>query len=818
MALKSQPARFLLLLLLPSIAIAAEQPARETLSLDQAWRFHLGDVPFPVVTGHEASYFNAKTGKAGGAAAPEYDDSSWRELDLPHDWAVEGPFDEHANLSQGFRPRGIGWYRRQFNLDPQDAGKHLELQFDGIATHCTVWFNGAVVARNWCGYTSFNIDITPLAQYGDRLNTIAVRVDADAMEGWWYEGAGIYRHAWLVKRNPVHVVTDGVFANPIPGEGDTWTVPVEVALENSGPESADTSVTATLVDPVGAHVASGIASAAVAPLAQSTIKIPLSVSAPKRWSIEDPALYHLYISVSHRGAIADEIDTSCGFRTIRFDPDQGFFLNDRPLKIKGVCNHQDHAGVGVAVPDSLWEFRLRKTKEMGANAWRSSHNPPAKEFLDACDRLGMLVIDENRNFNASPECLSQLEWMVRRDRNHPSIILWSLFNEETLQDGPQGFEIARRMSAAVKALDTTRPVTAAMSRGHFTPTNASQALDVVGFNYTVDSYDRFHAEHPKLPLTSTEDTSAFMTRGEFTTDKSRNLFGSYDLDAAKWGMTHRANWKAIATRPFLAGGFVWTGFDYRGEPLPLKWPTASCFFGCMDLCGFPKTAFYIHQAQWIEDKPILTLAPHWNWPGQEGKPIEVMALTNCDSVALRLNGKPLGEKPVDKFDMVQWSVPFAPGKLEAIGKKDNKEVAHFTVETTGSPAALRLTPDRNQMSGDGCDAMPITVEATDSDGRSVPTADNMVEFEITGPGTIIGVGNGDPNCHEPEKGNRRSLFNGLAQVIVQTQRAAAGSIILRAKADGLKLAEATIEVGSAAAPPSVPKAAGQAKDGIKGRK
>src|SRR5262245_3147755 len=475
---------FLVPMLLPLVAIAAERPARETLSLDQAWRFHLGDVPFPIITGHEASYFNAKAGKAGGAAAPEYDDSSWRELDLPHDWAVEGPFDEHANLSQGFRPRGIGWYRRQFNLDSQDQGKHLELQFDGVATHCTVWFNGTLVARNWCGYTSFNIDITPLAQYGDKLNTIAVRVDADAMEGWWYEGAGIYRHTWLVKRNPVHVVTDGVFANPISGENYKWTVPVEITLENSGQESADTSVTATIVDPAGAQVASGKASAAVAPLAQTTVKIPLPVSAPKQWSIEDPTLYRLHVSVSHHGAIADEAETNCGFRTIRFDPDQGFFLNDRPLKLKGVCNHQDHAGVGVAVPDSLWEFRLRKTKEMGANAWRSSHNPPAKEFLDACDRLGMLVVDENRNFNASPECLSQLQWMVRRDRNHPSIILWSLFNEEPLQDSPQGFEISRRMSAAVKDLDTSRPVTAAMSRGHFTSVNASQSLDVVGFNYT----------------------------------------------------------------------------------------------------------------------------------------------------------------------------------------------------------------------------------------------------------------------------------------------------------------------------------------------
>jgi beta-galactosidase len=530
----------------------------------------------------------------------------------------------------------------------------------------------------------------------------------------------------------------------------------------------------------------------------------IPVTNPKLWSVDEPNLYTLRTTVKKDGVVTDEVTTHCGFRTIRFDADKGFFLNDQPLKIKGTCNHIDHAGVGVAVPDALWEFRLRKLKEMGSNAVRCSHNPPSAEFLDACDRLGMLVMDENRNFNPAPEYMEQLDWMVQRDRNHPSIILWSVFNEEPMQSTEQGYEMVRRMSAAVKKLDTTRPVTAAMSGGQFTPLNVSHAVDVVGFNYSAGGYDHFHQLHPTHPMTSSEDTSAVMTRGEYVTDKSRNILDSYDDEHPGWGSTHRDAWKAIATRPFIAGGFVWTGFDYRGEPTPFGWPSAGSFFGCMDLCGFPKTAFYLHQALWIENKPVLTLAPHWNWAGREGKPVKVMALTNAQRVELILNGKSLGEKPVDKYEMVSWEVPYEAGKLEAIGKNDGKKVSHFEVETTGEPTMLDLIPDRKSMAGDGWDAMPVTVRVLDARGRAVPTANTPVDFETSGPGTIIGLGNGDPNCHEPEKGNRHSLFNGLAQVILQSKAGGSGPLILRAKADGVKTAELRIDVAAAESPAAVP--------------
>lgn len=791
--------------LLADDSVPSSPAGTERLSLDKGWRFHLGDVPFPVITGHEASYANAKAGKAWGAAAPEYDDHGWRLLDLPHDWVVEGPFDPKANLSQGYRPRGISWYRRSFKLPLADKGRDLEIQFDGVATHCTVWVNGIVAARNWCGYTSFQIDLTPFARFGDDVNTIAVQVDANAMEGWWYEGGGIYRHTWLVERDPVHVITDGVHADPVQAADGSWTLPIEATVTNSGHDAADVQVTSVLLDGTGSEIARGSGQGTVGVFTPVPIAFTVPVSSPSLWSVDHPTLYQVKTTVTQGGREVDRVTTHCGFRTARFDAAKGFFLNGQPLKIHGVCDHQGHAGVGVAVPDSIWDFRIRRLKEMGVNAIRCAHNPPSAEFLDACDRLGMMVMDENRNFNPTPEYIRQLQWMVRRDRNHPGVIIWSVFNEEPMQGTEAGYEMVRRMSAAVKTLDTSRPVTAAMSGGIIGGRNVSDAVDLVGFNYQPGNYDTYHQSHPDKPMTSSEDTSAFMTRGEWADDAAKHICSSYDTDAAPWGATHRNAWKEVAERPFLAGDFVWTGFDYRGEPTPYQWPSVSSYFGCMDLCGFPKTAFYLHQAQWVQDHPVLTLVPHWNWPGREGKPVKVMALTNADSVELSLNGKVISEQPVDKYTMVSWDVPYAPGKLEAIAKKDGKEVARSSVETTGPATALKITPDRTSLAGDGWDAVPVTIEAVDSEGRVVPTADTLVKFKVSGPGTIIGLGNGNPTCHEPEKGDAHSLFNGMAQVILQTQPNGSGPLTLRASANGLDAAEATLQVQSAPEPPFVPE-------------
>jgi beta-galactosidase len=786
----------------PAPATAPAQ--RERLSLDRSWLFHEGDIPFPVINGHQMSYNNAKAGVAWGAAAPDYDDTSWKPVNLPHDWAVEQPFDQKANLSEGYRPRGMGWYRKYFRLDPSDNGKHLELQFDGVATHCTIWVNGVLATRNWCGYTSAYVDITPFARYAPDVNVIAVQVDAVAQEGWWYEGAGIYRHTWLVKQSPVHIETDGVFANPVRDASGQWSIPVEVTLGSDDKAPADVQVESTLIDPAGNAVESGSATATVNPFAEPVAKFSLAVVSPQLWSIEHPTLYSVHTVVKRNGVAVDDLTTNCGFRTIRFDPDKGFFLNDQPVKLLGTCNHQDMAGVGVAVPDSIWDFRIRRLKEMGSNAYRCAHNAPANEFLDACDRQGMLVMDENRNFGSSPEYIRQLQWMVRRDRNHPSIVLWSVFNEEPSQGTEMGYEMVRRMSAAVKELDVSRPVTAAQSNSAMNPINASQAADMAGFNYTYRDFDRYHARYPDKPIFSSEDTSTVMTRDEYASDRKAAVLDSYDDQLpGSWGLSHRNAWMQIATRPFVAGTMVWTGFDYRGEPQPLAWPATGSSFGCMDLCGFPKTAYYIHQAQWISDRPILHLVPHWNWAGSEGKPIKVMAITSAEKVELFLNGKSLGEKRVDQYQMLTLDVPYEAGKLEAVASNGGKEVARFAVETTGEPAALKLIADRAVLAGDGEDAEPITVEAVDAQGRVVPTANLAVQFQLDGPGAIIGLNNGNPNCHEPEKGTAHSLFNGLGQVIVQSGYGGSGPLMLQAIADGLAPAEVGIDVKAVPARPAV---------------
>jgi beta-galactosidase len=781
----------------------AAAPVRERLSLDRGWLFHEGDIPFPLIIGHQASYNNAKAGSSSGAASPEYDDSSWKHVNLPHDWAVEQPFDENANIAQGYRQRGIGWYRRHFRLDPADHGKHLEIQLDGVATHSTIWINGVLSARNWSGYNSIYIDITPIAKFGSELNVISVRVDANAMEGWWYEGAGIYRHTWLVKRSPLHIVTDGVFANPVKNADASWAVPIETTLYTTELKASTVEVESTLIDPDGKAVTSGHTEATVQPLEESIAKFSLAVNSPRLWSVDQPTLYTVRTVVKRDGAILDEVTIRNGFRTIRFDPDRGFFLNDQPIKLLGTANHQDHAGVGVAVPDSLWDFRIRRLKEMGSNAYRCAHNAPAAEFLDAADRLGMLVMDENRNFGSSPEHLRQLDWLVRRDRNHPSVIMWSVFNEEPSQGTEMGYELVRRMSASVKQLDTTRPVTAAQSGDVLNPINASQSADVAGFNYVYRDFDQYHKANPARAIFSSEDTSTVMTRDQYITDKKAMILDSYDDQVEPWGLSHRDAWKQVDERQFVFGTMVWTGFDYRGEPQPLSWPAAGSSFGIIDLCGFPKAAYWIHQAQWIKGRPILHVIPHWNWAGSEGKPIKVMVATNADRVALFLNGKPAGEKPVDKYQMVTFDVPYESGTLEARASNGSKEEARFDVETTGAPAAIRLIPDRDKLNGEGNDAQPVTVEIIDAKGRVVPTADLPVTFSVIGPATIIGLNNGDPTNHEPEKGNQHSTYRGLAQIIVQSKLGGHGTFTLHATTPGLVDGDVVVNVIATPEPPAV---------------
>ncbi len=782
---------------LPAVAKPASVSPRQCLSFDEGWRFHEGDIAFPAILDHEAAYANAKAGNATGAAASDYDHSDWRRVKVPHDWALGQPFEPAQNIDQGFRRRGIGWYRRTFALDATDRDRHLELQFDGIATHATVWINGTLAYRSFSGFTGFTIDLGPFALFGEDLNTVAIRVDANATEGWWYEGAGLYRHAWLVKRASVHIATDGVHADPRT-DGEGWSVPVAVTLANALSSDAGVMVEAILSDPDDRPVARAQTTATIAANGQTVAHLSIAIATPRLWSPETPTLYRVAARVIRDGQVEDAVDTAIGFRTLRFDAARGFYLNGQALKIKGVCAHQDHAGVGVAVPDSLWDYRLRRLKAMGANAIRCAHNPPAAELLDAADRLGIMVMDEHRELSAADDTLDRLGWLIRRDRNHPSVILWSLCNEESLQSSAVGVAMIRRMKAVVRALDDTRPITAALNGAMFAQPNIADELDVVGFNYGTAQYDRYHATYPDRPLLSSEDTSAYMTRGALRTDRAAHVLADNDSERAGWGLSHRAAWESIATRAFMAGGFVWTGFDYRGEPTPFEWPSVGASFGAMDLCGFAKSAFHIRRALW-SDAPVLELSPHWTWPGLEGQPITIMAITNAERVMVRLNGHVVADRPVDRFAMASVTVSYAPGRLEAIAYRGGRAVAHTRIETAGSPVALRLTPDRTSLDGDGCDTVPVMVEAIDAKGRAVPVADTTVRFRIDG-GTILGVGNGDPNSHEsdlPTDAGRtaaRRLFNGLAQVLVQ---APGGSrLVLTAEADGLAAARLPLAVVS----------------------
>ncbi|WP_039956599.1 beta-galactosidase GalA, partial [Xanthomonas graminis] len=683
------------------------------LCLDEGWRFHEGDIPFPPISGQDASYDNAKAGKAWGAAAGDFDDSQWRQLRLPHDFAIEQPIEASANVAQGYRRRGIAWYRRSLRLDEAQRGKALELRFDGISSRATVWVNGLLMARSWSGYDGFAIDLSAIARYGQDLNSIAVRVDAEAMDGWWYEGAGIYRHTWLAVRDALHIVGDGVHAVPRIGSDAQWTLPVAVTLANTGEQVDAAALEVALYDAHGTLVAQGSTAVQVGALAQALAQVELQVRQPQRWDVAAPHLYRVVTVLRSAGRERDRRECAIGFRTLRFDAQHGFFLNERPLKIKGACLHQDHAGVGVAVPDSLLEFRIRRLKALGCNAIRL-HHAVASELLDVCDRLGMLVMAENRVFNPAPDYAAQLRWLVRRDRNHACVFLWSVFNEEPMQGTVAGYEMVRRAVALVRELDDSRPVTAAMNDGMLTQRNAADAVDVVGFNYRQFNYDRVRAAMPHKPLLSSEDTSAFQTRGAWCTDMAAHVIAEDDSVAAPWGNTHRTSWKLIEERPYLAGGFVWTGFDYRGEPTPFEWPSVSSFFGIMDLCGFPKGAYWLRQAQWIDDAPVLQLLPHWNWPGREGTPIKVMAFCNAQQVELWLNGQSQGRQAVDRIEMNAWQVTYAPGVLEAVAYRDGREVARQRVQTVGAPVALRLTADRARMRGDGRDAQPITLEAVDA--------------------------------------------------------------------------------------------------------
>ncbi len=798
----------LVLLALVPAAKADAVPGRERLLMDSGWRFHLGNLNDPKLdfnfgTGQAL----AKASRANATSSLRFNDRDWTPVDLPHDWAVELPFDQTADKGHGFKPLGrnfpgtsVGWYRRPFFVPVADKGRRLSLEFDGVFRDCCVWVNNNLVGRNDSGYIGFRCDITDYLNYGG-TNVVSVRVDASQEEGWFYEGAGIYRHVWLVKTSPLHVAHWGTYVtSEIKGKNSVVTARARVVNEDTQPAVFD--LISVIQDIDGKAVASKrVTKISLKPLEEREVTMELPVRDARLWSLESPNLYQLVTSIKSGGGEVDRYETPFGIRAVSFDPDKGFFLNGQRVEIKGTCNHQDHAGIGAALPDRIQYFRIEKLKEMGCNAYRTSHNPPTPELLEACDRLGMLVMDETRAVGSSPEILGQLERLLLRDRNHPAIFIWSLGNEESIQGSELGARIMRTMKEVANRLDSTRLTTVAMNgqwgRGF------SGVVDVQGFNYKHQGgIDDFHKKFPKQPAFGSEEASTLATRGIYANDKEKGYMSAYDVNAPRWGATAEDWWTFYAARPFLAGAFVWTGFDYRGEPTPYSWPCINSHFGVIDTCGFPKDDFFYYQAWWT-DKPVLHLFPHWNWPGKEGTEIEVWCHGNCDEVELSLNGQVLGRQKMPRNSHLAWKVKYAPGKLVARGFKDGKETAVAQVETTGSPAAVKLAPDRCAINADGEDVSLVTVSIVDAQGRTVPVADNEVSFEVGPNATILGVGNGDPSSHEPDKAAKRKAFNGLCQVLIQSKKQP-GSIQLKAVSRDLEAATTTIEVKPCAGRPCVP--------------
>ena len=821
--------------------IASMSP-RQRFLLDFGWRFHVGDANDAMKDFRYGAPMREGTfAKAGqnwlhnpkdGPLQHSFDDSAWQRIDLPHDWAIDLPFepiegsDASVHAAHGGKALGreypatsIGWYQRTFEIPDSDEGLRISVEFDGVFRDSIVLLNGFYIGRNQSGYAPFHLDVTDYIRYGGS-NVLTVRADATLNEGWYYEGAGIYRHTWLVKTHPLHVAPWGTCVrSEVRGYGAR--VSVETELLNESDSAVHGRLTSKILGPNGAVVATVAAGSFELP-AWGTITVTgqALLAEARLWSVEEPHLYTVTTQVESGGRLTDEHGATFGIRTIRFDPDRGFFLNGKSVKIKGTCSHQDHAGVGIGVPDRMHYDRVASLRQMGSNGWRTAHNPVASEVLDACDQLGMMVMAETRIMASTPEGLSELERMVKRDRNHPSIVIWSLANEEYFYQGTDtGARIFSSMKRATRKLDPTRPVTGAMNgswgRG------MSYVVDVQGFNYfnggipdekrppdrpDAADIDDFHARFPKLPTIGTEMANGKSVRGFYETDPQRGYVAAYKPGCADCKTSAETWWTIFDERPFLAGGFTWAGFDYRGEPTPYDHVATGSQSGILDICGFPKDIYFYYKAWWSQE-PVLHLFPHWNWQGDEGKAIDVRCYSNLESVELFVNGVSAGVQSPKRNSHLYWSAVYAPGVIEARGMKQGKVVLTARRETTGPPAQLALLPNRQTFEADGEDVISVAVEVRDAQGRLVPTDSSNVRFSLSGAGRILGVANGDPSSREADRPAsattaERSAFSGQCMVFVQSAKQA-GAVELRASGEGLTTAVVTLHGTATAARPAL---------------
>ena len=794
-----------------AIANMNAQNVRETIRLDDGWKFAFGNAADPKKDfGCGTEYFNYLT-KANsihneGPYAANFNDSTWQEVKVPHDWVTILPYADVASHSHGYKTVGykypetsVGWYRKTINIPACDLGKHIALQFDGIFRNARVWFNGFYMGTEPSGYATQVYDVTEYVNYGGD-NLICVRVDATLEEGWFYEGAGIYRDAWLMKSAAVGVAPFGTFVYAdLKQPYDKVTIYVETEVNNHSLTTQQCEVSHRLLDADGREVAKSESSTIMLRAKQTLNSQPLTLNlnTPHLWSPADPYLYKVETTVKVDGRVTDVYETTTGIRDVEFDADRGFLLNGQPLKLKGVNMHQDHAGVGAAIPDALQAWRIKQLKKMGCNAYRASHNPMTPALLDICDREGILVIDENRLTGINEEHLRLLERMIKRDRNHPSVILWSNGNEEWgMENTIQGTRIAAAMREYTHLLDPTRHSTIANAGGR----EMVKGLDVVGFNYIVQNdVDNQKKNNPTWKIVGTEETTGCGTRGWYFKDEKypgRMVSLNRTMEQNYENIIERG-WKFYDERPWAAGLFYWTGFDYRGEPNPLSYPAHDSEFGILDYCGFPKDEAYYLKSWWT-DEPVLHIFPHWNLQGHEGEEVEVWAYSNCDEVELTVNGKKLGRQPMPRNGHLKWKAVYQPGRVEATGYKNGKRILTKTIETTKAAAKVVLKADRQQIAADGQDMAIVNIELHDQKGRFVPNACPVLTFCLEGDANIIGCGNGDPSylgSDHPDKQPCHTFsipaFNGRAQVLIQSGKLPS-TVTLKCTADGLKYGLLTI--------------------------
>jgi beta-galactosidase len=779
-----------------SICVANPRPGK-TVSFNEAWRFHLGDLD----------------GKNA-------DDSHWRQLNLPHDWSIEGSFSQSnpAGTGGGALPGGIGWYRKTFTLPATAKGKLVFIEFDGVYRNSEVWINGHYLGKRPYGYSSFTYDLTPHLNFGAKPNVIAVRVDnAQQPNSRWYSGSGIYRNVWLTTLDPVHVEHWGTYVTTPAVNNQSAGVLVKTKITNRSNSAAPVALTTIIQDATGREVARATERA----VSQAEVSQTLKVSSPMLWSDERPYLYKVVSQLEQAGRVVDRYETPLGIRTFRFDVDKGFFLNGKPVKIRGVCNHHDLGPLGAAVNTRALERQLEMLKAMGVNGIRTSHNPPAPELLELTDRLGFIVMDEafdvwkikktqfDYHLDFDEWHKRDLEDMVLRDRNHPSVIMWSIGNEVMEQWGknPEGGRISRELGAIIRNLDRTRPVTSACNGVSVdNPLITDGDLDLVGTNYHHDKTGNLQQMFPGRPIIGAETNSAVASRGSYKMPSNELLrwpmnekealklgptyeCSAYDNSVVAWGAGHEEMWNLVRKHDFYSGMFIWTGWDYLGEPTPFPWPAVSSYFGIIDRAGFPKDAFYMYQSIWTS-QPVLHLLPHWNW--QQGENVDVVAYFNADEVELFLNGRSQGTKRKQGDEMqVFWRLRYEPGVLKAVSRKNGQVVLTREIRTAGEPARIVLVPDRKVIKADGIDLSFVTVKIVDRNGTLVPSADNLVKFELVGEASIAAVDNGHQISHEPFKAKQRKAFHGLALAIVQAKQKP-GRIVLKATTDGLPPASVVI--------------------------